>query len=189
MPDLYVYEFNRNQVAKEIDLDIKDDELGQFFSDFMKGKNEEFSMDAEYRDREQTVFGTVEKINMDHFRALLNISLYILGGALISAAACGWFFWFKKMKYELRIAFKGGIFTQAVLLVIGYVAFNFHQIRAFFYNWIFNISFGADDVLPVMLTKEFAFLSLVAISTGSLIILAILASAVWRLTKPRRMFW
>ena len=66
LPDLYVYEFNRNQIASEIDLGITDEELGQFFSDFMKGKEDEFDLFAEYRDREQAVFGTVEQINMEN---------------------------------------------------------------------------------------------------------------------------
>jgi hypothetical protein len=30
MPDLYIYEFNKNQIADEIDLGMKDDELGEF---------------------------------------------------------------------------------------------------------------------------------------------------------------
>jgi hypothetical protein len=44
MPDLYRYEFNRYEVASQVDLGITDDELGQFFSDFMMEKKDDFDL-------------------------------------------------------------------------------------------------------------------------------------------------
>lgn len=189
LPDLYVYEFNRIQVANEIDLGMEDDELGRFFSDFMKGQKEDFELFTEYRDREQSVFGAVEQTNMEHARRLLNYSLYILGGGafLILLSYC--IFLVKKKKYELRISFKGGILVFTLLLVFLFAAFYFEQTRIFLYGLIFISPFGADDVLPLMLTEQFAQISLVAIAAVGLVILVILASVTWRLTKPRRMFW
>jgi len=123
IPDIYVYEFNSKQIAAEVDLEITDDELGTFFSDYMKGKEENFDLFAEYRDREQAVFGTGEQINMANARTILNDSLYILGGAallvLVSYAICI----AKKRKQELRVAFKGGIVVFAVVQVGLYAAF------------------------------------------------------------------
>lgn len=189
IPDLYIYEFNRLQVTNEIDLEISDDELGEFFSDFMTGKQEDFDLFTEYRDREQTVFGTAEQINMENARKLLNFSLYFLGGtAFLTILSCC-ILLVKKMKQGLRLAFKFGILIQTITLVVSHAALYFDQGRDFLYNYIFTIPFGADDVLPLMLTEYFAQLSLVAISAVSLIILAASASVLWRLTKPRRMFW
>lgn len=189
MPDLYVYEFNKNQIADEIDLGMKDDELGTFFSDFMIGEKTDFELFTEYRDREQDVFGTMEQINMENARRLLNDTIYILGGALVLAAAGCSIYLVKKRKYELRIAYKGGILVYTVMMVLLFIAFHIHQSREFLYHRIFINQFGTDDVLPLMLTGQFAQMSLVAITVISLIILVILASAIWRLTKPRRMFW
>ena len=189
LPDLYVYEFNRNQVTSEIDLGMQDDELGHFFSDFMKGKEENFDLFTEYRDREQSVFGTVEKINMEHARKLLNYSLYFLGGAAFLAFISYCIFLVKKKKYELRTAYKAGIFVFTIILIAINAALYFDRPRSFLYSHIFLNSFGADDVLPLMLTEQFAKLSLIAVSAAGLILLVILASATWRLTKPRRMFW
>ena len=189
IPDIYVYEFNSKQIAAEVDLEITDDELGTFFSDYMKGKEENFDLFAEYRDREQAVFGTGEQINMANARTILNDTLYILGGAallvLVSYAICI----AKKRKQELRVAFKGGIIVFAVVQVGLYAAFFTDFSRNFFYHKLYINPFGADDVLPLMLTKHFAELSLYAITAVSLVITIAIASATWRLTKPRRMFW
>ncbi len=189
MPDLYRFEFNRNQTASQVDLGITDDELGQFFSDFMMGKKDDFDLFTEYRDREQAVFGTVEQINMENARKQLNLTLYILGGAGILSILGYLILLMKKKKYELRTAFKGGILVFTATLVLFYFLLNTDQTRMFLYRYVFIDPFGADDVLPLMLTKQFSQLGLVAISAVSFIILLILASVTWRLTKPRRMFW
>jgi hypothetical protein len=189
MPDLYRYEFNRYQVASQVDLGITDDELGQFFSDFMMEKKDDFDLFTEYRDREQAVFGTVEQINMENARKQLNFTLYIIGGAGILSVLSYLILLIKKKKYELRVAFKAGIFAFTVTLVLFYLLLYIDQTRTFLYRHIFIDPFGADDVLPIMFSKQFPQLSLVAISAVSLVILLILASVTWRLTKPRRMFW
>ncbi|MEL7656842.1 MAG: DUF1461 domain-containing protein [Bacillota bacterium] len=189
MPDLYVYEFNNNEIANEIDLGIKDDELGQFFSDFMTGKEKEFDLFTEYRDREQSVFGTGEQINMENARKLLNHTLYIIGIALILAVISYGVFLLKKKKYELRIAFKTSIIVFAVMQAVFYILFLIEKTREFLYEMIFINPFGADDALPLMLTERFAKISVIANSVVALIMLIILASITWRITKPRRMFW
>jgi hypothetical protein len=189
MPDLYVYEFNKNQISDEIGLNMKDDELGQFFSDFMSGKKDDFDLFAEYRDREQSVFSTVEQINMENARNLLNRALYILAGAFALAAAGIAAYLAKKKKYELRIAFKGGIAVYTAVTVLSLITLSFEQVKTLLCRMIFVNAFGADDVLPQMLTREYAQYSVLAILAVSMILLILLASAVWRLTKPRRMFW
>jgi len=73
--------------------------------------------------------------------------------------------------------------------VLLFILFNIHQSKEFWYRMIFINPFGTDDVLPLMLSGHFAQMSLIAITAISLILLVILASIIWRLTKPRRMFW
>ena len=189
LPDIYVYEFNRNQIADEIDLGISDEELGQFFSEFMKGKEDDFDLFTEYRDREQAVFGTVEQINMENARQLLNYSLYVIGGTVFLTILSYFIFLLKKKKQELRMAFKSGIFAFAIMLILFYAMFYIDQSRAFLYRQIFINPFGADDVLPLMLSEQFAQMSVIAVSAVALVILVILTSITWRMTKPRRMFW
>lgn len=188
MPDLYTYEFTNKEITKEIDLGIKDEELGQFFSDFMTDSKKPFSLVAEYADREQQVFSKNEQLSMENMRKLLNNSLFIIGGALVLAVGSYWILLMKKYKYELRVAFKGGIAVFAALQVMIYILFFMNVSRAFFYNLIFTGTFGKDDALPHMLTQHFGNLSVFASSAVAIVFMIILASLTWRLTKPRRMF-
>lgn len=189
MPDLYIYEFNSQELSSQIDLDMGDDELGTFFSDFMKGSIEEFDLFIEYRDRDQNVFSTVEQINMEHARKLLDDSLYAFGGFVVILLTLYGVFLHKKWKYELRGAFKLGIIFFVAAQAALHITFNIESIRLFYYQFIFPVSYGADDVLPLMLTERFARLSMFANSAVAFVLLLIFASATWKLTKPRRMFY
>lgn len=189
MPDLYTYEFNSQEISSQIDLGMGDDELGTFFSDFMKGSVDEFHLNAEYRDREQNVFGTVEQINMEHARNLLNDTLYAFGGFAIIMAVLYTVFLHKKWKYELRGAFKLGIVFFIAAQAVLHITFNIASVRSFYYRTIFPNVFGADDVLPLIFTERFARLSVFANSAVAFVLLLILVSVTWKLTKPRRMFY
>lgn len=189
MPDLYVYQFNKYQITDEVDLEMKDDDLGQFISDFMSGKKSDFAMVQEYRDREQSVFSTVEQLNMEHARGILNNTMFVMVGAALLTLLFSGIFLAKKMKPELRSAFKGGILVTIMMNVALLIAFSLHPVKKYLHGLIFIRPFGADDVLPQMLTGAFAQLSVIAVALVSLILLILLSSVVWRLTKPRRMFW
>ncbi|MDR1360079.1 MAG: hypothetical protein LBJ82_03765, partial [Deltaproteobacteria bacterium] len=105
-PDLYAFEFTRNQAAREIDLSMSNDDLGGFFSDFMRGQEKDFVLFTEYRSREQGVFGTIEQGNMENARKLLNLTLYGLGAAVVlTVFGCGVFLR-QQWRRELRAAFK-----------------------------------------------------------------------------------
>lgn len=189
MPDIYIYEFRNMEIVREVNLGITDEELGQFFSDFMKGSNEEFELLTEYRDREQSVFGPNEQFNMDNARKLMNYTVYALGASVLLIIISYWFLMNKKRKSALRMAFKGGIAVFATLQILLYALFFNDRARSFFYDLIFTSPYDADDVLPMILTEHFAKLCMYANSIISIIIMLILLSITLRLTKPRRMFW
>jgi hypothetical protein len=188
-PDLYAFEFTQSQVADEIDLGMSDEELGRFFSDFMRGKEDHFALFTEYRDREQAVFGAIEQSNMERVRRLLDMTFYVLGAAFFLIVLSCTFFLKRDWKRELRGAFKLGLLVQTAVLAGVFAVMNLEPQRVFFYQKLFPNQFGADDVLPLMLTKEFAQLGLAAVAVISFIFLTLLISVLWRLTKPRRMFW
>lgn len=189
MPDLYVYEFNNTEITDEIDLEVTGDELGHFFSDYMFGKNQEFKLFAEYRGREQAVFGTGEQISMEHARKLLNISLFALAGFVFFTIIGYAVFLLKKRKLALRYAFKGAVIFYIVLIVLIIIAFHVTAVRESLHQLIFIYPSGADDVMPLVLTKKFAGDSITAGIVGGSILLIMLASITWKATKPRRMFW
>lgn len=188
LPDLYTFEFKSKQIVREIDLGITDDELGQFFSDYMKGKNEEFDLIAEYKNREQDVFGPAEQLNMDNARNILNYSVLILGISAILLIAGYWILLNKKRKSMLRIAFKGGTALFAALQIMIFVLFFNSNTRSFFHNLIFINPYDVEDALPLILTQDFAKLCVYANLIVSTIIMIIIFSVTWNLSKPRRMF-
>ncbi|HHU18124.1 MAG: DUF1461 domain-containing protein [Anaerovoracaceae bacterium] len=188
LPDLYTYEFRSKQIVREINLSISDDELGQFFSDYMKGKNEEFDLIAEYRNREQAVFGPAEQLNMENARRMLNHTAFILGISAVLIIASYWILLNKKRKTTLRMAFKGGVAIFAALQISIYVLFFNEKTRSFFYDLIFINSYEAEDALPLILTQDFAKLCIYANFIVSAIFMLIFFSITWNLSRPRRMF-
>lgn len=188
MPDLYVYEFTSAQIANEINLGITDEELGTFFSDYMLMKKDNFDLHAEFRDREQSVFGTGEQIAMENARELLNKTLMGLAITALLSIILYWIVLSKKLKPELRVAFKGGLIIFGLIGVISIILFKLPVSETIMQS-IYIYNFGEDDVLPLMLTRKFAGDCLTAILVVSMVILAIIGSITWKLTKPRRMFW
>jgi hypothetical protein len=148
MPDLYAFEFTRIQIADEVDLGIRDDELGRFFADFMQGKEDDFDLFTEYRDREQSVFGAVEQSNMENARKLLNLTLFYLGAAAFLILFCGSHLSGKKKKRELRTAFKTGIFVQTVALLASHIMMNLDRQRVFFIISFFPINSAPTTSFP-----------------------------------------
>lgn len=189
MPDLYVYEFNSTEVTNQIELSMKDDELGKFFSDFMIGKTKDFQLVAEFQEREQNVFSKNDQNNMENLRNILNRMLIIMGILLAVTVITYWILIAKKKRTEIRYAFKGSLIIFVILTILIVITFNIQYARDFINQVIFISSMEANEVLPLMLTEQFTRDCIVASIAVASVIIAILASITWRLTKPRRMFW
>lgn len=189
MPDIYIYEFKSVETVRELNFSITDDELGHFFSDFMKGKNEKFELLIDYGDREIYAFGPKEQLNMDNARKLLNYTAYAFGILALLLIISYWVLLNKERKFTLRAAYKGGISVFVALQIILYALFFNDNTRSFFYNLIFYNPYDVDDVLPLILTEHFAKTCMYANTIVSVVILLLLLSVTWKLTKPRRMFW
>ena len=188
LPDLYIYEFNKTEITSEIDLAVTDEELGIFFSDFMSGKHKDFDLNAEYRDREQSVFNETEQVVMSNLREVLNLSIWIMIIMLILILVIYWLLLVKKQKWMLRYAFKGGVITFIILAAMMIAAFNIPIANEFMVHSMMMDVFNENDVLPLMLTSIYARDCLVAGTVISIILLILFGSITWKLTKPRRMF-
>ncbi|WP_227017634.1 DUF1461 domain-containing protein [Sinanaerobacter chloroacetimidivorans] len=189
MPDLYVYEFNRVQLTDELELELKDEEFGHFFSDFMIGKVENFELIADYQGKEQNVFHTMEQVSMEHFKQLLNILLYAFAGMLLIAVICYGVFMANNRKYFLRTAFKSGILVYLVMIILPIITYLVPSLRDFMQQFIFRFKFNEDNLLTQIFTESFVVEFLAATTFISAVILFITGSVTWRMTKPRRMFW
>lgn len=188
LPDLYTYQFNDAQVTKEIGLKLSGEELGEFFSDYMLGKEESFSLVADFREREQEVFALHEQLTMTHIRGLLDISLWVFAAAAFLIFLIYGISLRKKKKISLRSAYKFSAFLYLFLAGLNLAVFYYPAIRQKISAFLFQMPFGEEDVLPLMLTEAFARNSMLAALAGGMVLLIVLGSITWRLTRPRRMF-
>jgi hypothetical protein len=179
-PDLYTYEFTKTQIAREARIGVSERDLGEFFSDYFLGKKKEFSYITEYQDKEQDLFNIRENNVMSNIRKLLNqLTLFMLGVVLITIAAY-WVLLHYNRKEGIRLAFKWSLVFYGVLWVtFGLILFPRTPFK----------SLETEDLLFSMITSGFItdwFLAGIFISA---VIMIIMGSITWKLTKPRRMFW
>ncbi|MGI6731934.1 MAG: DUF1461 domain-containing protein [Anaerovoracaceae bacterium] len=189
LPDFYIYEFNKREVTNEINLKIKDEELGTFFSDFMREKHEVFELNVDdIIVEQQSVFNDNEQRVMSNLREVLNLSLIIMAGLLIIIIVIYWLLLMKKLKWELRFAYKGGLIVFVFLAVLMAAAFNIPYTNELMSSYLMMDTLSVEDVLPQLLTHDLARDGLIVSLVISAILLALGGSITWRLTKPRRMF-
>ena len=134
-------------------------------------------------------FGTGEKISMENARRLLNLSLIFLAGFILLTALGYAILLSRKRKKELRMAFKGSVIAFIVICFFIMIAFHTASLRELIGQHIFICPFGVDDAIPLMLTRKFAAEGIAVGVIGAGILTGVLASATWKVTKPRRMFW
>lgn len=188
-PDLYTYEFTRSQILNEINTGISDKEMGEFFSDFMLGKESEFSLIDETADRPGELFNSSEADVMDKVRYIMNYLTYILVFAFLLLIIALWILMNRRLKQEVRKAFKWCWLNYIVIWLFFASALYFHKIRAMVFSWISIERFGDESLLLQLINAQFIrdwFFTGFGIS---FIFMAIIGSVIWRITKPRRIFW
>lgn len=188
LPDLYIYELNSSQAMTEVNLSISSEEMGDVFSDYLFGKKDTFSLTADYNDREQEVFSIDEQLTMENIRELLNISLWVLLGTTLLTLIIYWIFLMNKEKLLLRGVFKFSFFIYIVLSALNIAAFYYAAAKQWLKEQIFKIPLSEEAILPLFLTENFARDCIFVAIGGSLVVMIIVGSITWRLTRPRRMF-
>ncbi len=189
MPDVYTYEFNNNQIAKELKLGINDDELGQFVSEFMRHRDSDFQLPIDSREQSEPIFTREEADNMQHYRLLLNRSLFIGLGALAIVLISYIILLWNQEKSKLRSAFKLSILVYLLGQIVTYCCFIIESCRVSLGRHIFPTTMQADCALNGMITSHFIKISLIADTAVSAVLMVIMASITWRISKPKRMFW
>ena len=187
MPDVYQHDFKSTNGLSGLGLGMDDDEMGQFISDYMFGKTQEFQIDRG-EEKSDFVFEEKEMEAVRTARTYLNV-LAVIGvvAAVFTIVAV---FVAKKNDgdKELRSYFKKGV-TFYVLITCIYVG-------AFFAVLWMGHSPGEivgyipmeEDVLPLIFTKELltkVCLTTVVVST---VIYALLGYLLYKLTEPKKIF-
>jgi hypothetical protein len=189
VPDLYRYDFNRSQVVKDIGLDVSNDDLADFFSEYMFGTLKDFQYTAYYTGRERPIFGMGEGVIMDQIRSLLNLSVKLLCTmAALILFAC-WFLLRQGRKEAVRYAYYAGVGLY-VLIVAGMIAAAWESsLLVKLFGEFFLYHFDESDLVPQILTPAIFMENAVVAAFISFIMLIAGFSIIKRLTRPDRMFY
>ena len=178
MPDFYVHEFTQAQVSEKVAGDMTDEELGQFFSDFMIGKTKTFSYTVYEAEWKQALFTKQESRYMADARRILNLLTAVMAGAIaITVGACI-FFLSRKEKDLLRSTLKWSFGVYALVMAVLIPTF---------------IHLGLppsekDSAMSYLLTERFGSDWIITGVVGSAMVMIALALVIWNLSKPKRMF-
>lgn len=187
-PDLYTYELTSSQVLNEEDLVVEEEELSDFISDFMLGKESKFTYLAETYYGEVELFNNYEATIMRQVKYTLDYLIIILGVALLTLVIAILILLRNDLNQRLRSAFKWGfvLYTALWLIFAGVVSVPATD------SWksiIFSVeNFGEGSLLLKLFSGEFIRNWMLAELGISLIIMIIIGLIIWRITKPRRMF-
>jgi hypothetical protein len=186
-PDFYTYQFTKSQVTDKYDIGMTDEELGKYFSDFMIGKKPKFENIDGY-DQEQDSFSTNEGLVMEKTRDFLNISIFILVGALFIVVASYWILVRDNKKEAIRIAFKfSWIFYIILWILFGMIIF-IPAINRIILPYDLLIRIESDYLLAKLITQKFLLDGFFVSIFISAIIMGIIGSLIWRFTRQKRMF-
>lgn len=188
MPDVYQYEFKATDALKNFDLNKNDDEMGEFISDFMFGKQAKFQLLIEDEDRPQPVFTENEMAAVANARKYMNIvaALGLIACVLMVVS----FIMLKKYEFnrEIRKEFKLGTIIYACLIVSYLVGFYAAAKTGHSLLDMLEYVPDEDDLLPQIMTAGLQARLYYSTAVVSTIIMAILGYAMFKITEPKRIF-
>ncbi|MHC1724122.1 MAG: hypothetical protein AB9836_13065 [Aminipila sp.] len=188
MPDVYQYEFKATDSLKNFDLNKNDDEMGEFISDYMFGKQAKFQLLIEDEDKPQPVFTNNEMSAVANGRKYMNIvaALGFVSFVLMVVS----FIMLKKYEFdkEIRKEFKLGTIIYACLIV-GYLI-GFYMAAKTGHSLLDMLGYMPDeeDLLPQIITEGLQVRLYYSTAVVSTVIMAILGYAMFKITEPKRIF-
>jgi hypothetical protein len=188
VPDLYSFEFDRSEIAKEIQLEADSKQISTVISDYMMHKTDKFSLLAEYKGRDSSVFTIIDASRMHMMRSLLDKTFYLMCFMFVLTLIFFLLILVFGRKRHLRYSFRASI--AVYLLSLGGLVYfaTADEPRHWVMEDLLQITFTAEDVLPQLFDKFFLTEVSLAIAAISLIIYVILYSIARRFYKENNMF-
>ena len=188
MPDVYQYEFKATDALKNVDLNKNDDEMGEFISDFMFGKQAQFQLLIEDEDRPQSIFTKNEMSAMANARKYMNIVAAL--GFVACVLTVVSFIMLKKYEFnrEIRKQYKLGAIIY-VCLIVGYLV-GFYVAAKTGHSLLDMLAYVPDeeDLLPQIITEGLQVRLYYSTAVVSTIIMAIMGYAMFKITEPKKIF-
>lgn len=187
-PDLYRYEFTAGNVSREYELGGSDSELAQFFSDFMWGKEKQFSLQVAINEQDQDLFTIYEEIVAQKVRAFLNLWGVIAIVALLLVVASIVLLRYYDLREKIRWAFKVSWVWFAILWASLTAIFILPSFSVRVFSFLDAIPNGEDTLLLRLITPEFVENWFWAGIVFSVIGMTVIGFLLWSLSKPKLMF-
>ena len=188
LPDLYQYELKSTQVLNDLSVEEKEDEMGQFFSDYMLGKSKKFQIEYQFGDNTDNLFSSNEQQTMEKFKSLSNLILFTGLIALFFALVSYFLIYKQNLKILLRQTFSNSAIFFVVLISGITLATFLSPLIKIQYAYLFDYEIKTFLALPKLLPESFFMHSALTTVGISIIIMLIVWYFTWKITKPRRIF-
>ncbi|MDR0885693.1 MAG: hypothetical protein LBN22_04970 [Clostridiales Family XIII bacterium] len=187
IPDMYTYEFTQSNLHTEMRMDISDDNLAEYFSDFIAHKND-LSLNTAFQGVERNVFTVGDIHILTKARYALDVSLIAAIIMFILLVLCSLMLFVNNQKKILRYT-SAACIPITLCYVAAYVALiAYTPIRDRLQLYVFRYSFTGDDSIPLLLTDNFYRLIAAIVAIASLIIVLFIRSFIKKRTVVKRMF-
>lgn len=187
-PDLYRYEFTAGNVSDEYEIGRSDSELAEFFSDFMWGKERQFSLQIAVNEQEQELFTIYEEIVARDVRAFLDFLGIITIAALLLVIISVGLLRRYDLREKIRWAYKVAWGWFAILWTILTSIFILPAFSIRLFSFLDVIPNSEDTLLLQLITVEFLKDWFLADVVLSIIVMTVIGFLLWSLSKPKLMF-
>jgi len=188
MPDMYQYELKSTEILKDLSVEKNEDEMGQFFSEFMLGKTQKFQIEYQFGDNTDNLFTHDEQNTMAKFKSISDVIL-ITGIVALFFSLVSYFLLYKQnLKMLLRRTFSRAAMFFAAAIGIITLATLLSPLIKMQYALLFDYELKTFLALPKLLPKSFFVHSALATVALSIIAMMLLWYFTWKITKPRRIF-
>lgn len=188
LPDLYQYQFKSSEVIGALSLEMDENQLGEFFSQYMTGESDKFQIEYQFGENTDKLFTGDEQETMLKLREKADI-VFLAGGIALALALLSYFLIYKQnLKMLLRRSFNKALVLYVLLAATILILTFVEPVVKMEYARLFPYAMKDFLVLPQLLPLKFFVYSAWATVALSLIIMLFSWYFTWKITKPRRIF-
>ncbi|MBK5246566.1 MAG: hypothetical protein JJE49_04760 [Peptostreptococcaceae bacterium] len=188
MPDLYQYELKSTEILNDLAVEKNEDEMGQFFSDYMLGKTEKFQIEYQFGENTDNLFTSDEQKTMEKFKSSSNLILFAGLIALFFSLVSYFLIYKQNLKALLRRTFLKAAILFAAFVGAITLATCLSPLIKIQYAFLFDYEIKTFLVLPKLLPESFFIHSALTTVGISIIMMLIIGYFTWKITKSRRIF-
>ncbi|MBN7773709.1 DUF1461 domain-containing protein [Clostridium aminobutyricum] len=190
MPDVYQYEFKSTDILDSMNIDLTDDEMGEFISHFMMGRTSQFQLWTEDDDKPDPVFSNDEMAAASQLRHDLNVLTIVSMILIIPMLIAFILLRRKELNQEIRKYYCRGLLLYVILLIVAVISITLLS-SAEFTIWHLTdyvVKEETTDLLPQLITEGLVRKIELASLCISGVFMGIIGYVIYKITAPKRIF-